>query len=234
LPGSAHLTGFAFALSPNYASDQTLFVGTLQQGLMKSVDGGSTLTPVLSVPGYFASGVVVSSGYATDQTVFVSTYLGIYKSTDGGASWAYTAEPARQEEQREIGEGAFTSIVYQGGWSVTGDTAASTSQYLKSSQSGDSASLTFWGSGAAWIGVTSPSGGSAQVVLDGVVDATVSLQSPATNEQQTLWMKRALPCGRHTLTIRASLGGGQSINLDSLDVWQDTCASVVPNRSPTL
>lgn len=224
LPGSTYLTAFSFAFSPSFATDQTMFIGTLQQGLMKSVDGGNTLTPITAVPGNYVTAVSVSPGYAQDQTVFAASYLGIYKSTDGGVTWIYTAEPARQEEQRQFGDGAFFTIVYQGSWTINSDAAASTIQLASTSQSGATASLTFLGSGARWIGTKGPTGGSAQVLLDGAVDSTVNLQSPASEEQQSLWEKRGLSCTVHTVTINAAPGAGQSVTLDALDVWQDTCA----------
>jgi hypothetical protein len=223
LPGTALLTPFSIAISPNYANDQTLFIGTLQQGLLKSTNGGTSFTQITSIPTSYASAVVVSPAYASDETVFVATYLGIYKSTDGGSTWTYTAEPARQEEQRQFGSGAFYSIVYTGTWNIVADPAASTAQYISTPQSGATASLTFFGSGAEWVGKLSSTGGTAQVSLDGSVVATVNLQSATTQEQQALWVTRGLTCGPHTVTIKATPGSGQNVNLDSLDVWQDTC-----------
>jgi len=223
LPKTSVLTAFSFALSPNYANDHTLFIGTLQQGLMKSQDGGNTLTPVTSLPGYFASAVSVSPGYASDQTVWVANYLGLYKSVNGGQTWQYMNAPARQEEQRQFGEGAFYSIVYTGNWMISQDTGASTIQLATTSQAGATASLSFLGSGARWIGRKGPTGGTAQVLLDGVVDQAVSLQAATTQEQVSLWMKNGLACAPHTITINAQPGTGLSVNLDALDVWQDTC-----------
>jgi hypothetical protein len=153
----------------------------------------------------------------------VASYLGIYKSIDGGASWVYTAEPARQEEQRQFGTGAFNSIIYTGTWTITPDPAASTIQFASTAQSGATATLAFLGSGVEWIGMKGPTGGTAQVLLDGAVAGTVNLQSASTEEQQTLWVKRGLACTAHTLTIKATPGTGLTVNLDALDVWQDTC-----------
>lgn len=231
LPGTGVLAAFSFALSPNFAADQTLFIGTLQKGLLKSTDGGNTLVPITAVPGNFVTAVAISSGYAQDHTVFAASYLGLYKSTDGGSTWIYTGEPSRQEEQREFGDGAFYTIDYQGAWTVTTDGGASSSQLITTSQPGATASITFMGSGAEWIGLKSPTGGSAQVLLDGNVDATVNLHSSSNAEQQRLWVKRGLPCAVHTVTINAAPGSGQVVTLDALDVWQDTCPWALGVRS---
>lgn len=227
LPGTSRLTPLSIAISPNFANDQTLFAGTLQQGLLVSTNGGATFSQITSLPGgagtAYASAVAVSPNFATDQTLFVATYLGIFKSTNAGATWTYTGEPGRQEEQRQFTNGAFFSIIYTGTWNIIQDSAASSNQLISSDQSGVTASLTFWGSGAEWLGKLSSSGGTAQVWLDGAVVAAVSLQSSTTQEQQPLWVQRGLTCGAHTVSIKATLGTGQNINLDSLDVWQDTC-----------
>ena len=200
-----------------------MFIGTLQQGLLKSTDGGNTFTQIVALATSYASAVVVSPAYASDETVFVATYSGLYKSTNAGQTWTYTAEPARQEEQRQFGSGAFYSIVYTGTWNVVKDSSASSAQYISTPQAGATASLTFWGSGAEWVGRLSSTGGSAQVSLDGTVVATVNLQSSTTQDQQALWVTRGLACGPHTVTIKANPGSGQNVNLDALDVWQDTC-----------
>jgi photosystem II stability/assembly factor-like uncharacterized protein len=222
LPGTGLLTAFSIALSPNYASDQTLFLGTMQQGLLKSTSGGNSLIS-MAIPGNYASAVAISSGYAQDQTVFAASYLGLYKSTDGGSTWVYTAEPARQEEERALPPEAFYSILFQGAWTINKMASASTSQLASTTQAGATANLTFLGSGLEWIGMKSPTSGSAQVLVDGVVNATVNLSASQSESQQTLWVQRGLTCGVHTVAINAMPGAGQSVTVDALDVWQDTC-----------
>jgi hypothetical protein len=227
LPGTSQLTPLSMAISPNYANDQTLFVGTLQQGLLISTNGGATFSQITTIPGgaglAYASAVAVSPNYETDQTVFVATYFGIFKSTDAGLTWAYAGEPGRQEEQRQFANGAFFSIIYTGTWNILSDKAASSNQLISTDQPGATASLTFWGSGAEWLGKLSSTGGTAQVTLDGTVVATVNLNSSTTQEQQPIWVQRGLTCGAHTVTFKSTVGAAQNINLDSLDVWQDTC-----------
>ena len=83
------------ALSPGYASDQTLFAGTFDNGLYKSTNGGATWTAVNS--GLTNQGVIsvaLSPGYASDQTLFAGTYGGgVFKSTNGGATWTGSSLP---------------------------------------------------------------------------------------------------------------------------------------------
>jgi photosystem II stability/assembly factor-like uncharacterized protein len=216
IPGSVLSTAFAIALSPNYAADRTLFLGTMQQGLLKSVDGGNTLLAT-TLPDNFVTAVNFSPGYAQDHTVFAAGYGGIYKSTDGGSTWVYMAEPARLEEDR-----TFT-ISYQGSWPISKAQAASTAQLAVTTQTGASATLKFMGSGARWIGMKGPQAGTASILLDGILDSTVVLTAPQNQMQQSLWLKRGLACGVHAVTIVASPESGQSVTLDALDTWQDTC-----------
>ena len=228
IPNTSVLTAFSFAISPNFANDHTMFIGTLQQGLMKYDDSDQSLTQLTNgLPTAFASAVAISNGYATDGTVWTANYLGLYKSTNGGSSWTYMKEPARQEEQRQFGSGAFSSIIYTGTWNIVGDKGASTIQYASTSQTGATATLTFLGSGAEWIGLKSSTGGTATVTLDGTLDKTVNLQSSTKQEQASLWKKTGLPCAPHTVTITVTSAATLSVVLDAMNTWQDTCSFII-------
>ncbi|MFQ6059322.1 MAG: WD40/YVTN/BNR-like repeat-containing protein, partial [Anaerolineae bacterium] len=84
----------ALALSPEFARDGMLFAG-LDRGIHKSTDGGYSwqavntglpLRPDGELAGVLA--LAISPDYAADQTIFAALVdHGVYKSTDGGASW---------------------------------------------------------------------------------------------------------------------------------------------------
>ena len=84
----------AMAISPDYATDATVFAGAERGGLFRSIDGGESWQPVGGLPlDLTISGIVVSPDYATDQTLFVSsTQGGIFKSWDGGESWRWWSD----------------------------------------------------------------------------------------------------------------------------------------------
>jgi hypothetical protein len=80
------------AVSPNYASDHTVFAaGT---SLQMTRDAGQTWTKLQGGPfagATFIEAVAVSPAFPSDGTVFVSIRAkGLFKSTDGGATFAET------------------------------------------------------------------------------------------------------------------------------------------------
>ncbi|MGH8010415.1 MAG: WD40/YVTN/BNR-like repeat-containing protein, partial [Candidatus Binatia bacterium] len=76
--GSESSTLLDFALSPNYATDSTLFLATLERGLLKSTDGGATLEPT-GFDGAYVTALEISPDFTSDQTLFLASYLGIFK-----------------------------------------------------------------------------------------------------------------------------------------------------------
>jgi len=80
----------AMAISPEYASDQTLFAGTESGGLFRSTDAGFHWNGVSGLPDdLIISSLVVSPSYAQDDTLFLSSAQGdIYRSQDHGETWS--------------------------------------------------------------------------------------------------------------------------------------------------
>ena len=74
--------------SPNYDVDQTVFVGASWYGVLRSTDRGQTWVNVNSEISD-ARAIAFSPNYASDATVFVAGIGGIYKSVDGGTTWAH-------------------------------------------------------------------------------------------------------------------------------------------------
>jgi len=84
----------ALALSPEYASDQTLFAGAEGGGLYRSTDGAQSWEAVEGLASDLTiSSIVISPDYANDHTLLVaSTQGGIFQSWDGGASWRWWSD----------------------------------------------------------------------------------------------------------------------------------------------
>ena len=79
------------AISPAYATDQTLFVGTtfLDNFLYKSTDGGHTWSTVHKA--VRVNNIALSPNYVKDQTLFAGTGdgYGVLVSYNGGSTWAH-------------------------------------------------------------------------------------------------------------------------------------------------
>ncbi len=226
LSGTNAVRAMDIKFSANYAVDRTLFIGTVQFGLMKSANGGASNAQVTGFTDSFVTAVALSPNFANDQTIFAAGYHGLFKSTDGGATWAYTAEPARIEETRNITTTSNDSpptITFGGNWSHVDPAQPASTDGYQITRLGDSAFLQFVGSGVRWISWIGPTQGSATITLDGVVQGAVSLNAATGEFQQTVWEQHGIACGPHTFGVTANPGSGQSITVDAFDVWLDTC-----------
>lgn len=83
----------SIALSPNFASDKTIFIGCCLGGFYRSTDGGATWNKVFDNTDFRS--IVFSPNYAIDKTIFAADFdgysskgEGVYKSTDGGLTWS--------------------------------------------------------------------------------------------------------------------------------------------------
>ena len=81
-------------ISPNYATDQTLFVAVWAGGIYRSTNGGDTWQAANNgYPNRRPHTLAFSPNYANDQTVFLGTWGenangGVYRSVDRGETWA--------------------------------------------------------------------------------------------------------------------------------------------------
>lgn len=93
--GLLDLNVYCMAISPNFSSDETLFVGT-QTGIFRSTNAGRAWREVTMPFGFdTVLSIAISPNYAQDATLFSGTEnQGLWKSTDGGDSWKRLAENA--------------------------------------------------------------------------------------------------------------------------------------------
>jgi photosystem II stability/assembly factor-like uncharacterized protein len=88
LPGLAVFPS-KLALSPAIEQDSTMFMGTRNDGVLRSTDDGYHWQQVLSTSGAAVSAVSISPGYGSDTTVYAATSgTDVLRSTDGGDSWS--------------------------------------------------------------------------------------------------------------------------------------------------
>jgi hypothetical protein len=85
-----------------YADNNTMYIGSEApvgstpanppQRVIKSIDGGNTWTAASGtgagrLPNVPVSKLLVSTRDASGQTVYAATWIGVYVTTNGGASW---------------------------------------------------------------------------------------------------------------------------------------------------
>ncbi len=82
----------SFALSPDFARDRLMFLGTLKENhnVYRSADGGASWHPAelgLPLELLWASALALSPDFGHDRLIFLGTDQGVYRSTDGGQMW---------------------------------------------------------------------------------------------------------------------------------------------------
>ncbi|MBN1976542.1 MAG: PQQ-binding-like beta-propeller repeat protein, partial [Anaerolineae bacterium] len=125
----------ALAISPNYARDQTVFVGIVGMGIFKSTDGGKLWQPSnTGLSNMNIHKIFLSPGYEHDQTVFADAWGsgGIFRSVDSGITWQpldielnqIVMSPEFDRDKTLIGSiGGKILVSRDGGitWKYTGD-----------------------------------------------------------------------------------------------------------------
>ncbi|MCB0197718.1 MAG: hypothetical protein KDJ65_37585, partial [Anaerolineae bacterium] len=92
------LPASAVALSPNFETDQTLFVGLMAPGqtggLYKSTDGGQSWQAAMNgLRDVWIKALYISPNFSQDNLIFADTvYGGLHQSLDGGQSWTALTE----------------------------------------------------------------------------------------------------------------------------------------------
>jgi len=94
-----------------------------------------------------------------------------------------------------------SSVSYQGSWTTVSGTAFSGGSLAYATAAGAEAEHTFTGSSVAWVAYRGPTRGSADVYLDGVLQATVSLYSTTTQSRTIAFAYTWGNEGTHTIRI---------------------------------
>jgi photosystem II stability/assembly factor-like uncharacterized protein len=82
---------FITAVSPAYAQDHTVYVGTRQGDIYRSSSGAEAGTwSLLANLGAPVRSLVLSPQFPAEPVVYASTYSGMFKSDDAGAHWQPT------------------------------------------------------------------------------------------------------------------------------------------------
>ncbi|HEY9771474.1 MAG TPA: YCF48-related protein [Coleofasciculaceae cyanobacterium] len=99
-------TKYSIAVSPNFASDGTIYLGSMQgtgqDFMLKSTDGGLSFSQIGSINGQSIVYLAISPDFATDKTLYAGVHDGVYKTVDGGKTWQPTGNdiPSMPEESK--------------------------------------------------------------------------------------------------------------------------------------
>jgi Bacterial Ig domain len=96
------------------------------------------------------------------------------------------------------------AVSYTGTWLTQRREDLSGGSIVEASEANATASLTFSGTEASWIGFKGPWAGIAEVYVDGALKATVDTYSPTEQAQVMMYSTGSLPAGSHTIMVKAT------------------------------
>jgi SpoIID/LytB domain protein len=146
----------------------------------------------------------------TTHTLVIKT-LGAHRTGSGGSYVAIDAidiagtllttprPPAWKRYQQNV-----AAVKYSSGWATSTLAGLSGGTHAFSHVTSATATFTFTGTRARWIGKRASNYGKAWVSVDGAAPVLVDLYSATTRNQQRLFESASLSAGTHTLTIRVA------------------------------
>jgi photosystem II stability/assembly factor-like uncharacterized protein len=178
--GPASAGVHALAVSPDYSADQTVYAGSINEGVYRSSDGGTSWVSVPDGIGFqYISALAISPGFATDHTIFAGTYTGVFRSSSRGNSWS------------KVNDGITNSTIN----SLAVTAGAPGNQTLFAGTNGGV--FKSINSGAAWF--TASNG-----IPTGSMDIRVLVLSPAYSSDTTVF------AGTYSGGVLRSIDGGTS------------------------
>ena len=78
--------GVVTVVSPHFAEDNTVYLGTMDGHILKSMDGGKKFS-LLNKLAQSVNSLVISPDFASDRTLYAGLPNQVYKSVDGGSNW---------------------------------------------------------------------------------------------------------------------------------------------------
>lgn len=150
------------------------------------------------------SWVTVTLASATSRSINQSLTRGTeyqfrVRATDGtGSTATYAYGPSFEPK---VSDNASSLISYSGAWSTGTPSSCFGGTVRYARAAGASATYRFTGSSVAWIAYKGPSRGSAQVFVDGVLKATVSLYATTASARPQVYAFNWAASGAHTIRV---------------------------------
>jgi beta-N-acetylhexosaminidase len=157
--------------------------------VQRRTSGGTWTTQSLPSPTATSVSQSLSPGVA---------YGFVARATDGAGNtgpWAFSAtvEPFVRESS--------SVVQFSGAWLSVSASGYSGGSTRYASAKGASATYTFTGTSVGWVAATGPTRGSAQVYIDGVYQATVSLYASTTSLRRIVFAWSASKQATHTIRV---------------------------------
>ena len=179
--------------------------GVVRYQLQVSVDGGTFTTITLPSATTTSLNRTVSDGHSYAFRVRATDFEGNTSAYATGPAF----KPIRFQE-------ASATVTYTGSWSTTTSSSASGGHGITASSTAARATFRYTARDFAWIVTRTPTSGSAQVRVDGVLITTINLRSTTFKYRQLVFQRHFSTLATHSIEIRP-IGGGR-IDLDAIAV----------------
>ena len=159
-----------------------------------------------------------SAYWSSFSRTYVNRVITLMRSTTTAIGTTATTRTGSWIDAKDtrIGE-TSAAIVYRSTWKTAQYSAYSGRQVKYSTRSGASASMSFTGTGIAWMGPVGPTRGTARVYVDGKYVTTVNLRRSTFKARVLLFSKKFSSSGAHTFKILVT-SSGRPVAIDNLVV----------------
>jgi hypothetical protein len=155
--------------------------------------------------------------WSSYSRIYVAKVMSAMGSTAGAAPAAKVASSRAWIDSRDVRVAdRAPAITYASTWKTARFSAYAGRSVSYATRKGASASMTFTGTGIAWVGPVGPTRGTARVYIDGKAVGTVNLRQ-STFRGRSVVFARALPAGKHTIRIVVT-SSGRPVAIDELIV----------------
>lgn len=122
--GLSSLSATDVVLSPDFASDRLAFAATDGGGVFRSLDGGSTWQAInTGFSSLRVRDLALSPSFSSDRIIFACTTSGLFRSSNGGASWSRILTDANLRAVAPSPRFSQDGVIYAGGqygfWGTT-------------------------------------------------------------------------------------------------------------------
>lgn len=198
LPSGMPLVVEDLVFSPSFTQDGIIFMALAAHGVFRSNDSGLSWTSVSSgLPPDTVRRLGISPAFKSDGILYAGTYAGLWKTLSGGEQWSEVPLFLRTDD-------AHHSVIDSPheAWASQQNPEAFGVGFSWSDTPEATQSLTFHGQRVAWHAPLRVDGGTAEVLLDNEVVATIDLLAPSNQPPAARFSYVWPEAGWHTIAVR--------------------------------